>query len=69
VGVFADPRISSIATCPQSAVGNHENVADRLLVTQLHNRGMDGTDVLVAVVDTGVEYSAPAVAGTGSQFR
>jgi subtilisin family serine protease len=68
VGVFADPRISSIATCPQSPVGNHLNVADRLLVTQLHNRGMDGTDVLVAVVDTGVNMSHLQSKGQNPNF-
>ena len=68
VGVFADPRISSIATCPQSPVGNYQNVADRLLVTQLHNRGMDGTDVMVAVVDTGVNISHLQSMGQNPNF-
>lgn len=54
VGVFADPRIAAIATCPRSPVGTHQDVADRLRTADLRNRGMDGSDVLVAVVDTGI---------------
>ncbi len=57
VGVFSDPRISAIATCPQSPVGDHLDVADRLQVTELMNRGMDGSNVFVAIVDTGVNLS------------
>lgn len=68
VGVFSDPRISSIAICPQSPVGNHQDVADRLLVTELHNRGMDGTDVLVAVVDTGVNLAHLQSKGQNPNF-
>lgn len=68
VGVFSDPRISSIATCPQSPVGDHQDVADRLLVTELHNRGMDGTDVLVAVVDTGVNLAHLQSKGQNPNF-
>jgi subtilisin family serine protease len=68
VGVFSDPRISSIAVCPQSPVGNHENVAERLSVTQLHNRGMDGTGVFVAVVDTGVNMAHLQSKGQNPNF-
>jgi len=68
VGLFADPRISSIAICPQSPVGDHQNVADRLLVAQLHNRNMDGTDVMVAVVDTGVNISHLESMGQNPNF-
>ncbi len=68
MGVFADPRISGIATCPQSPVGDHQNVADRLLVAQLHNRNMDGTDVMVAVVDTGVNISHLQSMGQNPNF-
>ena len=56
-GVFSDPRISAIATCPQSPVGGSQDVAERLQVTELMNRGMDGSNVLVAIVDTGVNLS------------
>jgi subtilisin family serine protease len=68
VGVFADPRISSIAICPQAPVGDDQNVADRLLVSQLHNRGMDGTDVMVAVVDTGVNIAHLQAKGQNPSF-
>jgi subtilisin family serine protease len=57
VGVFSDPRISAIATCPRSPVGTHQDVADRLGVLTLQNRGMDGSNVLVAVVDTGINLN------------
>lgn len=54
VGVFSDPRISAIAVCPRAPVGNHRDVEDLLGVTVLHNRGMDGRGVMVAIVDNGV---------------
>lgn len=57
VGVFSDPRISAIATCPGSPVGTHQDVAERLRVVTLQNRGMDGSDVMVAVVDTGINLA------------
>jgi subtilisin family serine protease len=57
VGVFSDPRISAIATCPGSPVGTHQDVAERLRVVTLQNRGMDGSNVVVAVVDTGINLN------------
>jgi subtilisin family serine protease len=57
IGVFSDPRISAIATCPGSPVGTHQDVADRLQVVTLQNRGMDGSNVAVAVVDTGINLA------------
>lgn len=57
VGVYSDPRISAIAVCPDHPVGAHTDVESRLRVTDLHNRGMDGTEVAVAIVDTGVNMS------------
>ncbi len=54
VGVFADVKISQLAVCPPNAVGDLDNVKERLQVARLHTRGMDGTGVLVAVVDTGI---------------
>lgn len=57
VGVFSDPRISAIATCPQSPVGDFQDVAGQLQVTELLNRGMNGSNVMVAIVDTGVNLS------------
>jgi hypothetical protein len=53
-GLFSDPRISAIAVCPSGPVGTHEDVENRLKTTTLHGRGMDGSNVLVAIVDTGI---------------
>ncbi|MCB1740561.1 MAG: S8 family serine peptidase [Gammaproteobacteria bacterium] len=57
VGVFSDPRISSFAVCPSGPVGSHADVANRLSVATLHNRGMNGSGVLTAIVDTGVNVA------------
>jgi subtilisin family serine protease len=54
VGVFSDPRISAIAVCPANPVGSDEDVETRLQTATLRGRGMDGSNVLVAIVDTGV---------------
>ncbi|MCF6148328.1 MAG: S8 family serine peptidase [Candidatus Kuenenia sp.] len=53
-GVFSDPKISAIAVCPQNPVGSHEEVSNLLEVSKLHSRGMDGSNVMVAIVDTGI---------------
>lgn len=54
VGVFADPTISAFQVCPQEPVGNHKDVAKLLEVDKLHEKGMDGSNVMVAIVDTGI---------------
>lgn len=54
VGVFSDPKISAIAVCPQNPVRNYEYVANLLETSKLSSKGMDGSNVMVAVVDTGV---------------
>jgi len=58
VGVFSDTQVSSCAACPDSPVGTHEDVANLLKTSTLHARGMDGSNVMVAIVDTGfnLEY-------------
>lgn len=53
-GVFSDVKITELAVCPPNAVGNVDSVKEKLEIARLHTRGMDGTGVLVAVVDTGV---------------
>lgn len=54
VGVFADPKIQAInGVCPTGPVGSDVDVERLLLVDELGRRGMDGTGVKVAVVDTG----------------
>ncbi|MBD2340595.1 S8 family serine peptidase [Calothrix sp. FACHB-156] len=57
IGVFSDPKISTFAVCPSSAVGTHIDVENVLNVSQLRARGMDGSNVLVAIVDTGVNVA------------
>ena len=54
VGVFADPKIEPIATCPSGPVGSDHNVEQSLSIGRLRQYGMDGAGVKVVVVDTGV---------------
>lgn len=54
VGVFADPKIEPIATCPSGPMGTTLDIERLLEVKELQKRGMDGTGVKVAIVDTGV---------------
>ncbi len=68
LGVFADPLISHFAVCPPGPVGDHNDVANRLAVATLHNRGMDGSDVLTAIVDTGVNLEHLAGRGQSPLF-
>ena len=57
-GVFSDPRIATLLTCGDSpAVGNSDDVAEQLAVGELETRGLDGSGVRVAVVDTGINMS------------
>lgn len=53
-GIFADPVIEPIITCAGGPVGNALDVARLLSTRALRNAGMDGSGVLVAIVDTGV---------------
>ena len=57
VEVFGDPGIAAFesrAVCPTGPVGTDLDVERLLLVEELHRRGMDGTGVPVAVVDSGI---------------
>jgi subtilisin family serine protease len=55
VGVFADVPIAPIVACPGSpAIGTDADVERVLSVPAMRRCGMDGTGVLVAVVDTGI---------------
>jgi hypothetical protein len=59
--VFADPRIASFVTCGStSAVGNAARVAMQLKIPALTTggRGLDGTNVAVAIMDTGINLAA-----------
>jgi hypothetical protein len=54
LGVFADSMVAPCITCASSApVGGDANVEALLCVPAFHAKGLDGTGVLVAVVDTG----------------
>ncbi len=55
VGIYADIRVEPQAICPgDPPLGNHGDV-ERLLCTDALKRcGMDGSGVLVAIVDTGI---------------
>ncbi len=68
VGVYSDPRISAIAVCPDNPIGSHTDVEQRLQVIDLHNRGMDGTGVVVAIVDTGVNIEHLRTKGKNPGF-
>lgn len=58
VGIFADEGIEPIGVCPGApAVGTHLDVERLLAVPALRRRGMDGRNVLVAIVDTGVNMA------------
>ncbi|MDC0834729.1 S8 family serine peptidase [Geitlerinema sp. CS-897] len=58
VGVFADPQIEPIIVCGGSPpVGNDQTVENLLKVLQLHAKGMDGSNVMVAIVDTGINLA------------
>jgi hypothetical protein len=58
VKIFADPEIGVYLTCiGDSPVGNSASVANKLDVAQLHARGMNGSRVAVAIVDTGINIA------------
>ncbi len=54
IGVFSDPLISAIAVCPENPVGDYKDVAKLLETDKLQEKGMDGSNVMVAIVDTGI---------------
>src|SRR4029453_4070087 len=56
--VFSDPRIESFpVTCGGAAVGNSGTVAAKLRVTQLAAKGLDGANVAIAIMDTGINLA------------
>ncbi len=62
-GVFSDPRIAPIAAapsaanCPSGPVGTDLDIERLLNVAELRQRGLDGTGVKVAIVDTGINLA------------
>lgn len=58
VGVYADVAIEPQLICANSApVGNSTTVENLLCVSRMKAKGMDGSGVTVAIVDTGVNMS------------
>ncbi|HYT76764.1 MAG TPA: S8 family serine peptidase [Vicinamibacterales bacterium] len=56
--VFADPRIDPLPTCDGSPpLGDAAAVAAQLNVSGLAARGLDGRDVAIAVMDTGINLA------------
>ena len=56
--IFADPQISHFLTCGGTPpVGTHVDVAQKLNVAGLAGRGLDGSGVAVAVLDTGINLA------------
>jgi hypothetical protein len=56
--VYADPEIDTFLTCiGDPPVGNSADVAAKLDVAGLTQRGMDGTNVAIAIVDTGINLA------------
>jgi hypothetical protein len=67
--IFADPKISHFLTCGGSPpLGSHVDVANKLSVAGLASRGLDGTGVAVAILDTGINLKhLNAKLGPGKQ--
>jgi subtilisin family serine protease len=57
-GVFADVQIQPTLICPGSPpMGTDADVERLLCVPQMHRIGMDGTGILLAIVDTGINLA------------
>jgi subtilisin family serine protease len=58
VGVYADPLIESTLTCGATApVGNTAKVAQLVSAATLKSKGLDGKNVFLAIVDTGINLA------------
>ncbi len=69
VGIYADPQIEVCAVCPGTpALGTEAMVANRIGVSQLAARGMDGSGVRVAIVDTGINMTYLRARGRSPNF-
>jgi Subtilase family len=56
--VFADPNIAAFITCGGTPpVGTAQTVQTKLNVSQLAAKGLDGSGVAVAIMDTGINLS------------
>jgi subtilisin family serine protease len=68
-GVFSDPDLVPHITCIGNfARGTDADVARLLCVPKLKSHGLDGSDVLVAIVDTGVNLEYLNAHGKGPNF-
>jgi hypothetical protein len=56
-GAFADPVIEPFQTCGGAPVGDVPAVAGRLQVAELAKRGLDGSNVAIAIMDTGINLA------------
>lgn len=67
--IFADPKISHFLTCGGTPpVGSHADVAQKLDVAGLASRGLDGSGVAIAILDTGINLKhLNAKRGQGNQ--
>lgn len=70
VAIYADPVIEPCITCISTpAVGTDRDVAKVLCVPQLAASGMDGTGVLLAIVDTGINLAYLRSHGLNPNFN
>jgi subtilisin family serine protease len=70
LGVFADPAIAPCVTCATSLpVGTAATVEGLLCVPALQTKGLDGSGVLVAIVDTGFNLNYLRSRGKASAFN
>lgn len=64
VGVYADVQIEPALICPGSPpMGTDADVERLLCVPQMHRIGMDGTGILLAIVDSGINLAHLAAHG------
>lgn len=69
VAVYSDARIGTGPVCPdESPVGTHEDVAHLLKTTELYAKGMDGSNVMVAIMDTGINMEYLSSKGISANF-
>jgi subtilisin family serine protease len=68
VGIYADPQIEVCVTCPSGPLGTEADVARLLDVPRLAARQMNGSGVLVAIVDTGINMAYLRARGKNPNF-